>query len=351
MSLFNRNRRGSVLIMVYVVLGVLFVLSSVFFTRVVSDRKLFDIGRERQEAFYLAEAAVDKGIVELNNNWATYSGTSSAQPLGRGEYEVTVSVISGTQRKVLADGYIPTKASPRAERHIEAIAKKQSPPNFYDNAIYSADEVDLNGEAFTVDGDVIYADSLGGSTSHITGSITKDPSISPLAQFDFAVLRAIAVTQGNLYDAGRIKDVETSKDNYPVDFWFSAPTDPLDATTGTPNVVYLEGDLVLNGDIGTIGGFLLVVGDVLTDPDDSSSSTINGIGEINGSIYSTGNFKINGGAGGLNVNGGVWAGLEAELNGNCTVVYNEFFMDSIEHLVNSNSAGSVVQLLSWREAE
>ncbi len=357
MSLFNRNRRGSVLIMVYMVLGVLLVLSSVFFTRIVSDRKLFDIGRERQEAFYLTEAAVDKGIAELGKDaasWATYTGTASAQPLGRGEYEVTVSVISATQRKILADGYIPSKASARTERHIEAVAKKQSPPNFYDKAIYSGDDIDLNGESYTVDGDVIYADSLSGSTSHITGSTTQDPSISPLAQFDFAVLRDEALTQGNLYDSARIKDVETGKDNYPADFWFSAPTDPTilpgeSGYDGVPNIVYVEGDMVLNGNIGTVGGFFLVVGDVLTNPSGSSSTELNGNGAIDGSIYSTGNFRINGGGGGLNVDGGVWAGLEVRLNGNCTVAYNSYYMDAIEFFVNSKSAGSVVQLLSWRE--
>jgi len=345
------NRRGSVLVMVYAVLGVLLVLSGIFVARVVSDRKLFDIGRERQEAFYLAEAAVDEGIEELNNNWATYSGTASAQPLGRGEYEITVSTVSASQRQILADGYVPTKASPRAERHLEAIAKKQTPPSFYDNAIYSAGGLDLKGTSYAVNGDVTYAGSCSGNTSSITGATTNDPTIAPLAQFDWAVLRAIAVTQGNLYDANRIKDVETSKDSYPSDFWFSAPTDPLDPTTGTPNVVYLEGDMTLNGNIGTIGGFLLVVGDVLTDPTDSSDTTINGHGEIDGCVYSTGNFRVNGGGGGLNVDGGVWSGLESRLDGNCTVAFNEFFMDAVEYLVNSNSAGGVVQLLSWRELE
>jgi len=348
--MFLNNKRGSVLIMVYVVLGALMLLSSVFFSRIVSDRKLFDIGRGRQEAFYLAEAAVDRGIAELDNSWSGYSGTGGTPvALGRGEYEISVSVISATQKKILADGYIPDASSPQAERHIEAIAKKQSPLNFYDNAIYSADEVDINGTAYSVTGDVIYADSISGDTSNISGSMTQDASISPLAQFDWAILRAIAVAQGNLYDTARIKDVETNKDTYPGDFWYSAPTDVLDPTTGTPNVVYVEGDMTLNGTIGTIGGFMLVVGDVLTDPDDTGSSTLNGVGTVEGCIYSSGNFKVNGGGGGLNVDGGVWAGLEAEMNGNCNIAYNEFFMDAVEHLVNSNSAGSVVQLLSWRE--
>jgi hypothetical protein len=348
------GRRGSVLILVYVVLGVLLVLSSVFFTRIVSDRKLFDIGRERQEAFYLAEAAVDKGIAGLNNS-ATYSGTPTAVALGRGEYKVTVSG-SGSQRTLRAYGYVPSEAGARAARAIEAIVEKQSPPNFFDNAIYSAGDVDLNGDSYSIDGKVIYADSLSGSTSHITDTVTKDPTISPLAQFDFQDLRDIAVAQGNLYDSARLADVNKNKDSYPADFWYTDPIGvPGDypdfehyAASGTPNVVYIEGDMVLNGNIGAVGGFFLVVGDVLTDPDNTSDATINGNGTVEGCIYTTGNFRINGGGGNLNVNGGVWAGLEARLNGNATVAHKPLYMDSIEALINSRTS-VVFQLLSWRE--
>jgi len=371
MSLFNR--RGSVLITVYVVLGVLLVLSSIFFMRTVSDRKLFDINRERQEAFYLAEAAVDRAVAELKGDWASYTGTASAQRLGRGFYKATVSG-SGNQRTILAGGYVeaapsgavtsglgPCNATSgcRAQRTIEAIVrKKESLDGFFDYAIYSAGDVDINGKAYTVDGKVIYADSLSGSTANITGEVKDpDPSIAPLAQLDWTVLRNEAVAQGNLYTSARINDPQFGKpggDNYPSGFWYSAPTEtapnPEDpGYVGVPNIVYVEGDMVLNGNIGTIGGFFLVVGNVLTDPTGSSSTTINGIGTVDGSIYSTGNFKINGGGGRLNVNGGVWAGLEAELKGNSTIVYNEYFMKAIEHFVNSKSAGSVVQLLSWRE--
>ncbi len=378
MSLLNRNKRGSVLIMVYMVLGVLLVLSSVFFTRIVSDRKLFDIGRERQEAFYLAEAAVDRGIVELKNDWSGYNGTgilsSDAIPLGRGKYKIDVSSGATTsQRKILAGGYIllqPPSTAPngpvtasacnadancRAGRVIEAIVTKEKPSNFsYDKAIYSAGDIDLNGEAYSVGGDVIYAGSLSGSTGGITGSVTQDPTISPLAQFDFAGLRVKAETQGNLYTAD---DIE-AKVPYPTDFWYSAPTDPSiqpgppeSGYDGVPNIVYVEGDMTLNGNIGTVGGFFIVVGDVLTDPDDTSDMTINGNGEIDGSIYTTGNFRVNGGGAGLNVNGGVWAGLEVRLNGNATVAYNPYYMNAIKYFIDEQEEAWPVELLSWRELE
>ncbi|MGE5279579.1 MAG: hypothetical protein ACM3L6_02400, partial [Deltaproteobacteria bacterium] len=138
------NKRGSVLIMVYLVLGVLLLLSSVFFTRTLSNRKLFDIDRERQEAFYLAEAAVDRGIAELDTDWSGSGVPSSAVSLGRGEYRLDVSGGAAT-KKILAGGYIPqapsgavasgscnSSSSCRAGRTIEAIVKKYTPPSFFD---------------------------------------------------------------------------------------------------------------------------------------------------------------------------------------------------------------------------
>ena len=52
----------------------------------------------------------------------------------------------------------------------------------------------------------------------------------------------------------------------------------------------------------------MVVGDVLTNPDAAEEASVNGVGTIEGVIYTRGDFDVNGGAGNLNVNGGVWSG-------------------------------------------
>ncbi len=346
------KRRGSILIIAYVFLFALLILGGVFFSRSVADKKLFDIQQERIQAFYLAEAAVDTALLSLKGNFS-YTGTAGVVELRQGsykvgEYETVVSSLDATKRKVLAYGYVPDKASVRAQRCIEAIAKKETPPDFFDYAIYSAGIIDPNGNSYAVNGDVVYANSIDNS-GNITGTVSQDAAAAPLAAFDFEIMRAIAVAQGNLYNAARLDDVQHHSDTFPASFWYTAPTDPSDPATGVPNVVYVEGDMVLNGNIGSVGGFFLVVGNVLTDPEDTADSTLNGNGTVDGCIYTTGKFDINGGGGNLNVNGGVWAGTEAELNGNVMVNYNLSFMDSIEFLVQSHGAGSVVQLLTWRE--
>lgn len=341
------RRKGSVLITAYVALFFLLALGGAFFSRTISEKNFSGINLERVGALQLAEAAADEALVILGTN-SGYTGTSSPVSLGQGEYESVVTSLSASRKRIVATGYIPSKASATATRQIEMITKKETPPNFYDYAIYSAGEVDLNGGSYVVNGDVIYSDSID-NPDHITGSVTQDATISPLAAFGFETLRDIAIAQGNLYDAARLDQVRQNKDSYPGDFWFVPPTDPLDPTTGIPNVVYVEGNMVVSGNFGNVGGFFLVVGNVLTDPDDTSDSTINGNGTVDGCVYATGKFDINGGAGGINVNGGVWAGDEAEMGGNSTITYDLDYMMSIKGLVESNSAASVIQMLSWRE--
>jgi hypothetical protein len=287
-----------------------------------------------------------------------------------------------TRKIVTATGYIPSKASPRVRRQIEAVVKKETPPDFFKHAIYSAGDINLIGNKYKVEGDpngysdILYADSLNWDVSKdgvesnpidVDADEQQDASIKPLARLEFEILRNLAMAQGNYYDADRIKDVETSKDSYPscgscsdcpglpegadCCFWHSCPTDPLDPSTGVPKVVYVEGDLVLNGNIGEIGGFFVVVGNVLTDPEDTGDSTINGNGDVRGCIYSTGKFNINGGGGDLNVDGGVWAGSEAEMKGSSNLFYNATFMDAIKAMIEREGVGPAVQIVSWREIE
>jgi cytoskeletal protein CcmA (bactofilin family) len=223
------------------------------------------------------------------------------------------------------------------------------PPNFYDNAIFSAGDLDINGDAYTVSGNVRYAGDFDVEhPGNITdGTTTQDNTITPLARLDFEQLYTISQAQGNVYDAGRLKEVQKDNDQFPASFWYSAPTDPNDPTTGVPNVVYITTDLQVNGNIGQIGGIFVVVGDVITDPDDTQDTTLNGNGTIDGLVYTRGEFRINGGATGLNVNGGIWAGEEARLNGSADVTYNADYMTAMQALDISGS----VQISSWREGQ
>lgn len=332
-----KNQKGIVLVVTYLSILVLLILGSFFITRSISEKRIADAEKDSIQAFYLAEAGIDRALEELRANY-TWSGTGAAVTLGNGQYSVSVNT-NGNEREVTSIGFIPDAATFRIRRFLEVNVKQSLPPaNFYDNAIYASKEVDFNGNAYLVDGKVIYGEGPISDTDNVTGTVTQDDSASPLAQLNFAQLYSISQAQGNVYDEDRLDDVKKGNDSFPASFWF-------DEFTNTPNIVYVESNLELKGNVGTIGGFFVVVGDVITNPGGSTDTSINGNGEIAGCIYTTGKFRVNGGGGGLNVNGGVWANEEVELNGNATVTYNEDYMNAINDL----NLTPDIQLLSWRE--
>lgn len=339
-----KKNRGTAMLLSYLVIVVLLITASIFVMRTINEKNFSYRFKESKEAFNLAEAGINMALIQLRQDY-DYSGGSSVN-LGRGQYSVSIANILPDKRQIISSGFIPSSANFRSKRGIEAVVRKYIPPNFYDNAIYTAGELDLNGNAYAVNGDVIYGEEeVAGNTQNITGTITQDTSINPLAGLNFQQLYQISQSQGNVYDEARLDDVKKGTDSFPASFWYSPPSDPNDPATGVPNVVYIEGDLTLNGNIGTIGGLFVVVGDVLTNPLGTYDATINGNGMIDGFVYTRGEFQINGGGGGLNVNGGVWAGEEAELNGNATVSYNQDYADAIRAL----DIDPGIQIVSWRE--
>lgn len=339
----KKNKGAVILLFSYLVIAVLLIIAAVFMMRSISEKNITTRYKESTEALNLAEAGIDRAINQLRQDY-NWTGTGP-QDLGRGQFSISVTDID-EKRQILSSGFIPSQNNFRARRQIEVVVKQSIPLNFYDNAIYTADELDLNGNAYQVNGDVIYGDDEEATnTDNITGTVTQDTSIYPLARLNFQQLYNLSEGQGNVYDAERLDDVKKGNDSFPGSFWYSPPTDPADPTTGIPNVVYVEGDLTLKGNIGPMGGFFVVVGDVLTNPTGTYDATINGNGQIDGGIYTLGEFEVNGGGGGLNVLGGIWAGSEAELNGNATVTYNKDYMDAIRAL-NINPD---VQIISWRE--
>ena len=333
------DRKGAVLIYIFLVIVVLTILGVAIFNKSVSERSLAQQYVESTQAFWLAEAGVNQALSALRNDYDTAS--VSATELGAGEFSAQISA-SGSDRTVVSTGEVPSGGTARSSRDIQVEISKDIPANFYDNAIYSAGEVDLNGNSYTVNGNVIYGDDLDYSQNHITGTVTEDSSITPLARFDFQELRDRSSAQGNVYveDGPKLVNQATGLEGFPASFWY-------DEATNTPNIIYIEGDLSLNGNIGTIGGFFVVVGDVLTNPDAAEEASVNGVGTIEGVIYTRGDFDVNGGAGNLNVNGGVWSGEEAELNGNSNVTYNQAYMEAIEAL----DLVGTPQITSWDDTQ
>lgn len=338
---FRKSKGAVALIAAYSVIAVLLVLFLALSVKIIFNRMFTSRNIERTQALHIAEAGLDYALDQLRGN---YSWTPSAAAIAfeNGEFFISLTTV-GPRKRVESKGFIPTQVNYREQRILEAWMKEAIPNNFYDNAIYSSGEVDFNGNSYTVDGNVVYYSEIE-NPGNVTGTITQDEAANPLAMLDFNDLYNKSVAQGNFYNAQRLDDVKHGLDSFPTSFWRTPPIDPLHPETGIPNFVYIEGDLVLSGNVGSLGGFFIVVGDVLNNPSATFDATINGNGQIDGCIYTRGIFRVNGGGGGLNVNGGVWSGEEAELNGNATVTYNAGYMAAIRANISAD-----VQVISWRE--
>ena len=353
-----KNNKGILLIAVFMIIAVVGVLLGAFLFRNVWDAKNAIRYKQNIIALHCAEAGLDKAISELPFSITAASNIALTDDnnIKQGEYSYTVVILEmGKRWKVESWGYVPQQAQSQSLIHLESyISKKDLPDSFWDNAIYTAGNATVNGVAFEINGNILYAGSLVPTTlnpAKFTGITSHDTSISPLIKLDYDSLRAIAATQikadgsDNVYTAAELSS-KISK--LPTSFWFDN-SDPNPANW-IPNVVYIETDLVLNGDVGTIGGFLVVAGDVISNPTTTTSTVINGTGFIDGCVYSTGEFRVNGGgATGLNVLGGVWSGSDGvTLNGSVDIGYHKPYMNAIRYIINPSS---IVQLISWRKLE
>lgn len=336
------KEKGIILVSVYWLLLILLLLSGTLVSQAIAESRSAQRSQAFFQALYLAEAGIDEAIVQLRQDYDWTAGYADA-PLGTaGTYSVSVSVLPAGRRRLSADGESNFFSVPM-RRSVEAILQKVIPPGFYDNVIWASQNVDFNGNAFSITGGVIHGDSSpSGNLSRVLGTTTYDPSVNPLPRLDFGDLYQWAQAQGNVYDKQRIGN---GHGVFPASFWYRKPGTNGPSDLGEPNVNYITTDLILNGNIGTIGGFFVVVGDVLTDPSATENTTINGVGQIQGTIYTTGDFRINGGGSGLNVNGGIWVGDEARLNGSAALTYNATYMNAIRDIIAPNPD---VQMVSWR---
>ncbi|MFC1514676.1 hypothetical protein ACFL5X_02130 [Candidatus Omnitrophota bacterium] len=348
------NKSGFGLLLVFLVSSVLLVLSAPLLQRAVSENLLSERFTKSTQAFWHAEAGVNKALYELKKNYSTSPGSSIwADSLDKGSYSIDITPVSGFDRMIIAHGYAPVLNGGQVERTIKVTVRNAGSTDIFSDAIYSAKDVTLNGNAYSVTGNVTYAADINGDTSNIDGTITHDPSISPLAMLDFETLRNIAQAQGNYYDAARLSE-HFWEDDLPSQFWAAESIDGVDndedGQVDEPyeeyNVVYIENDLTLNGVFPPLGGLIVVAGDIISDPDDTDDMVINGVGEINGVIYTRGVFRVNGGAGSINVNGGVICGELGKLNGNVNVTFNAEYMMALS---DSVTVEGNVMVVSWEE--
>lgn len=344
MLLHIKNNRGIALIFIYLIVLLLAIILGAFHYTTIQSMKTSQGRVNFMRAFYAAESGLDVALQDLSiTPFGAVLGSSSMA-----EYSGTITSFgtppSATKFTINSIGYSPSStASPRVEVELQAIADVINNDDFFDNALYSAANLTLKGNAYNIVGDLFYNEDAVLDVNHpenVSGTITPGEPIDFLTDIDYVSLRAIAQAQENSDVFDHTIDVDDwASSSMPVSFWY-------DEVSGIPNVIFVEGtgDLVIAGNI-TVGGFFIIT---------SGDCQISGTIMLDGCLLSTDDLKV---SGTIDATGGLWAGGVVDdesankdgvfISGNITLTYDQVFMDAVESL-SFLAAGNVV-LVSWQE--
>jgi len=135
-----KNKKGFILVTAYMVVAVLVILATSFSARTIGEKRAADKERDGVQALWLAEAGVDRAIVELPNT-LPLSGT-----LGIGAYSTQTTALTSTKYLINSTGGVPgtNESDPNnAIRKVSAIVERP----FITSAITASGDVEVKGSA------------------------------------------------------------------------------------------------------------------------------------------------------------------------------------------------------------
>ncbi len=379
-------QRGSALITSVGIVVVLTILGASFMRRTMSESGISRRSTAQQDAFFLADAAVDRAALNLRTPTETLDDTT-AGTLPTGSYTVDTPALVGTLQY-----QVTTHGTSRGEsRHIEALFQL-TPQSVFQFALFGDGSVDVSGNAQTdsydssdgpynddpnspdynkgqngdigtnsaddggvtvggsifIEGQVAVGPSVGDPTSVVTGYdpafITGDPKV--VSQPSAFPLPDVVIPPGCQTtlppSVKKTRTFSSSVGSYcPAGDVVINGGDKWTATG--PVKIYLAGDLTINGNatIGVVNDptkmlFLLTAtGSASLQQEITGSTTFyGGIYGPNASIDIAGNAEIF---------GSVIAGT-VDLGGSAQIHYDEA-LQTITDLSNTYEPS----LLSWRE--
>jgi len=229
------NQKGMALLTTLIFVFILVTFGVALLTMTGNDIKLSALQRDSTEAFYIAEAGIDKALWYLNTpkdnggeglEWRTNEYRESYPAVSNNYYQLTVvteqDIIKITSRGVVSDGN-----KVYGSRKIEVKAKKAicpshtSPSSVYKYAISTEGNLTFSGDV-VIDGDV-HSDgniSAGPLVSPVTGEATASGGTNELGganyatqmypKIDFEYYKGLAVANDTYYLGLKVFDtVET----------------------------------------------------------------------------------------------------------------------------------------------
>jgi hypothetical protein len=161
---------GQIIIFVLIILSGSILISLATFNVVAPSVFFAGYESDRERAFQMAEAGLNRAIFELNRN-SSWNGISET-PLGEGSYEVSITTISSNEKEIISTGYYPNKSSPKSKLSIRARASTGVlNPSFHYGAQVGEGGIEFENNA-TIVGSV-YSDGniIGAPGASITGDV------------------------------------------------------------------------------------------------------------------------------------------------------------------------------------
>lgn len=299
-------KRGIALVFSLIAIAVLTVLGVASISRSVSERYLAQRSVESNQAFWLAEAGVEDGRLQLSQDWDNRS--SSGDTLGAGSYNFTIYDTDGggnplpsTQLRIVSTGSVGDVSRP-VEIIVDAFAEA------YQYAVFGVTLVELK-EGVTIHGD-LYVD--GDVEVQAGASIVKeDDSVSPAdpnaynadVYYTGAILGVEGTVEGDLISTTEVVSPPTFDwDELKADADFPMDDGTTLSGTLTDGVYYITGDVKIE-DVTLNQGAIISEGKIevsgnftLGSPEagfpalanQTGTMELDGTAEVSGLVYSGG---------------------------------------------------------------
>ncbi|MBU4343303.1 MAG: pilus assembly PilX N-terminal domain-containing protein [Candidatus Omnitrophica bacterium] len=290
------SNRGIALIASYIIIAVLLIVSSAFTARSIGEQRVANKEKDSVQAFWLAEAGLDRAINELPDT--PLSGT-----LGRGAYSTQTTPATSVRFLITSSGGVPALDSADPNNIVRTItALVEQPAN-------DASPDDITS-AITANGDIVIRGS-----AEVNGDIDDNETF--YFEDVFGVSKEVMKNNAtNLY-------TDPSNNVTPVTeiTWSDLVNDAemiiSDSNWEGSGILVVNGDLRLTG--GHFRGIIWVIGALW----------------VSGEPVVEGTFYVESGA-----------EFETTLTGNPTVSYDS---DAIADAFNYNPSGLPPFIVNWKE--
>lgn len=333
----SKNKKGMILIVSFIVITTLIVISSAFLIIAVTAKALANKDYYTNQAFWLAEAGIERGRLEPDANWLSVTGSNPPQyylPLyndgaGIGQYEITKTQDAIDSKKFTYDswGYIPSKTATnkKAEEGVRAVVKFNK-YNIGEFAFSTQGSLDVKGSA-TIDGDVLSGGTISvGGSAEITGDALDN--------------RAFVATFENVFG-----NTEAELLALPPDHIYTDPPNNQEGVDGLTWVNFSSGGTFKISSSGWTGSGILIVkgGDL-----EMTGGTFNGIIWVVGSLKISGNAAINGS---IFVESG--AEVETGITGSPVLTYDKTLVETALGEIDASFPTMEIdegyKIISWEE--